>query len=202
MRAKGTSVAAQHDGDEPALGRPRLEASLAKAKVADWAERWWGVMARVAARLLEDRDAAEDAVQRAFMRALSLARSDPHEVERIRNPGAWMAEITRKQAVGVLRTEARRRELRRNNGDEIRDNLFPVPGAERDENPRSEQALEAATRVLTQRQLEVFLLAWDGMADEEIARRLGLKRGTVRRHRTAAIRKLREHMSQGGGTPP
>lgn len=153
-------------------------------------------------RILEDSDAAEDIVQRARMKVLSRARSSPDYVEKIRKPCAWMAEIARKQAFDVLKTEARRSRLRRENGDAIRANLFPKPAVEREEDMRVERVLEAASRVLTERQLAVFLLALEGMSDEEIARELRVKRGTVRRHRTAAIRKLRVHTGQEGGAPP
>ena len=189
----------RHDGDDSDSGRSGGKASGSEEKVVEWVGRWWEMMIWVAARLLEDRDAAEDIGQRVFMKALSIARSDPDEVDGIRKPSAWLVEITRKQASGVLRTEKRRRRLRRENGDEIRDNLFPERDKGSEGDPRAERVLEAAPLVLTERQLGVVRLVWEGMEDDEIARELGLKRGTVRRHRTDAIRKLREHMSQEGG---
>ena len=69
-------------------------------------------MTNLATRLLEDSDAAEDVVQRVFIKALSKARSDPDAIERIRKPQAWLLRTTRNMASGVLRTEARRRRRR------------------------------------------------------------------------------------------
>lgn len=190
-------MAARHDGDE-APDRAGREVSTAEAKVEEWVDRWWEAMTRVAVRLLEDRDAADDVVQRAFMRALSIARTDPKAVKGIRNPSAWLLRITRNLASGVLRTEARRREFRRENGDEIRASLFAEPGAGGERDPRAGRVLKAAPRVLTKRQLEVFGLAWEGMDDEGIAEELGVKGPTVRWHRAEAIRKLRKHLLGGG----
>jgi len=51
---------------------------------------------------------------------------------------------------------------------------------------------------LTNRQLEVFRLAWTGMEEVEIAHELKLSRVTVRRHQTDAIRRLQEHIVSGG----
>ena len=188
-------MAAMHDGDEPASG----EESAAEAKVCEWVESCWEVMKEAATVLLDDRDAAADVAQRAFMTALDRARSDPDEVNGIEKPCAWLVGITRRQAFGVLRTEARRRRLRRENGYEIRENLFPEPGPGSEEDLQAEWVLEAAPKVLTGRQLEVVLIALEGMTDEEITPELDVKRGTVRRHRTDAIRKLRKHVSQAAG---
>ena len=136
-------------------------------------------------------------MQRAFMRALSEGRRDPDEIARIRKPFAWMLKITRNMALDVLETEARRRRLRRENGDEIREILFPEPDAGSERDPRADRVLEAAAGVLTTRQFEVFCLAWEGMNDKDIARDLGMKRNTVRWHRTEAIRRFREYFERG-----
>ena len=165
----------------------------------EWAGMWWEAMRKVAVSRLHDHDVAEDVVQRAFVTALSKARSNPDALNRIRNPLAWLLKITANLASGVLRTEARRHELRRKNGDEIRENLFPDPDAGSETDLRAERFLEAAPSVLTTRQFEVFRLLWEGREIEEVARKLGMKPGTVRWHRMEAIRKLREHMSRRGG---
>ncbi len=72
----------------------------------EWVGSPWEEMTTAAARVLADRDTAKDIVQRAFMKALSIARSDPDEVDGIRKPSAWLVEITRKLAFGVLRTRS------------------------------------------------------------------------------------------------
>ena len=73
-----------------------------------------------------------------------------------KRPRAWLLKITRNMASDVLKTAGHRRLLRRENGDEIRENLFPQPdeGGERDR--RVDQVLEAAPTVLTKRQLQVL----------------------------------------------
>lgn len=170
----------------------------AEAKVVGWLRRWREVMTAAAEPRVGDRDAAEDIVQQASMTALSIARSNPDRVLKIQQPSSWLVRITRNVATGVLRTDARRRRLSKENGGKIRE-LFPNRDAEED--PRAERVREAAPRVLTKRQLEVSGLQLQGMEDDEIARDLGMKPETVRWHRTEAIRRLREHFSrsEGGG---
>lgn len=190
---KGGSVVEQRAGDQPASGRPGLKASRAEAKVEEWVTRSGEATAKLAAHVLMDRDAAEDVVQRVFMMVLSEARSDPDAIERIRNPRAWLLETTRNVALGVLKTKARRRRLRRQNGDRIRESLFPEPDAGSGRDPRAERVLEAAPSVLTKRQHEVFCLRMEAREDAEITREPGMKPGTVRWHWAEAIRRLREY---------
>ena len=192
-------MSARHDGAQPASDRPGPTMSGAEAMVEKWAGKYREAMTKFATKRLEDRDAAEDVVQQAFERALSRARRDPGKIATIRKPLAWMLKITRNKVSDVLRTEGRRRWLRRENGDEIREILFPEPDPGSGQNLRAERVLEEAPRVLTKRQLEVFGLVWEGVKDGEIARELGMKPGTVRWHRMDAIGRLREHVSGGGG---
>ena len=173
-------------GDQPASGRPGLKASRAEVKIEEWSGRWAEAMTKLATHLLMDRHAAEDVVQRAFTKALTEARSNPDLIDRIRNPLAWLLKTTRNMASDVLRTEERRRRLRRENADEIRENLNAEPDAGSGHDPRAERVLEASTMVLTKRQFEVVRLLWEGMEDDEIARELGMMPRTVRWHRAEA----------------
>ena len=156
-------MSARHDGAQPASDRPGPTMSGAEAMVEKWAGKYREAMTKFATKRLEDRDAAEDVVQQAFKRALSRARRDPGKIATIRKPLAWMLKITRNKVSDVLRTEGRRRWLRRENGDEIREILFPEPDPGSGQNLRAERVLEEAPRVLTKRQLEVFGLVWEGV---------------------------------------
>ncbi|MDE0234295.1 MAG: sigma-70 family RNA polymerase sigma factor [Gemmatimonadota bacterium] len=198
MAAQHHGMAAQHQGDEPASDGLGRKATGAEAKVEEWVGKWRAGMVKVAADVLGDIDAAEDIAQEAFMKALHIARSDPAAVFALWNPRAWLVKLTRILASGVLRTKRRRHRLRRENADEIRKKLFPDRYAGKEEESRVERVLETAERVLTNRQLEVFRLAWTGMEEVEIAHELKLSRVTVRRHQTDAIRRLQEHIVSGG----
>ena len=98
----------RHAGRPPDLSRSGREPSCAEAKVEKWAGTHREAMMEEATRLLRNRDAAEDVVQRACVKAFSRARSKPATVGAVRNPRAWMVGITRKRALDVLRTEKRR----------------------------------------------------------------------------------------------
>lgn len=151
-------------------------------------------MTRLAAPLPGDPDAAEDVVQRAFVKAFSTARSKPDVIEKIRKPSAWLLRITRNRASGVLKTEARRRRRGRENGDEVRENLFPQPDEVGEWDLRIDWVLEATPSVLTKRQLQVVRLTLDGMNDREVAQELGIESVTARWHRRETIAKLRSKL--------
>lgn len=82
---------AMRRGDEPA-------ARLFHARLA-------GVLTAHARAILRDGALAEDAAQRAFLRALRARRA---EVRRIRDAQAWMAAVVRREALMLLRAERRR----------------------------------------------------------------------------------------------
>lgn len=138
-------MAGKQRRDEPGADRFGYnKASGAEVVVEQWVCCWWGTMVRVAANRLKDRDVAEDIAQQAFMKALSIARSDPSAVETVRNPCRWLTTITRKLASGLLRTEGRRRRLRRENADEILEQLFPHSDGGSEEDSRLKRVLEIA----------------------------------------------------------
>lgn len=191
-------MAARRNGCEPASGRPGPTVPGAEARVGEWEGKYREAMTMVATRILEDRHLGEDVVQRVFVTVLSEARRDPDKIAKIRKPRAWMLKFTTNMASDMSKTEARRHRIRRENGDEIREILFPEPDAGSERDPRVERVAEAAPIMLTKRQIEVFDLWREGMEDKEIARELGIGRGTVRWHRMEAIRRLREHLGNGG----
>ena len=67
-------MAGKQRRDEPGSGRFVCKVSSAEAVVKQWVRCWWGRMVKVAANRLQDRDAAEDIAQEAFMKARHAGR--------------------------------------------------------------------------------------------------------------------------------
>ena len=150
-------------------------------------------MLAVALRGLDDDgDAAEDIVQKAAVRVLVMARRKPTMVEEVRNPRAWLVRVTKNMVHDARRTKNRRARILFENEDHVRENLFPAVDAGEGVDPRRDEILQVAERILTPRQLAVVHLLFDGMGDPEIALEMGLTPVAVRRHRGEAIRRLQK----------
>lgn len=106
-------------------GDPGGPLSVAEARVGEWAARYRDAMQRIALDVMHDPDDAKDVVQRALVAAVTRMRRKPEAVEQVRNPGGWLARITRNAALDTLRKRARRQRIRRGNEAEIRERLFP-----------------------------------------------------------------------------
>ena len=167
-----------------------------------WVGRWRRAMVSAAVERLGDADAAEDIVQEALAKVLSIARSNPKVVERVRDPRAWLVWITRNLAYDALRKGDRQGRIRLENEDDIRRALFPRLDGGTEGVPEVGQLLDIAQRILTPRQFSVVHLALRGMEDADIALELGLASVTVRRHRGEAIRRLRKELAPPPPPPP
>ena len=164
----------------------------AEERATRWMKRWRTVVVSVAMECVGDPDAAEDIVQEALAKVLSIARSSPNMVGRVRNSRAWLLRVTRNLAYDAVRTEARQNRIRLENKDDIRRVLFQALDDGRELSWKARRVLDIGQRILTPRQLAVVRLTLQGMECAEIASELGLASGTVRWHRREAIRRLRK----------
>ena len=153
--------------------------------------RHLAVAHRVADRILEDTQDAEDACQDALIQALrhldTLGRPEAFR--------AWLLTIVRNRALNMLKT-------RRARGTE------PLASAEAMVDPAADSArgasrAEARERVksalegLTELQRSVVLLFdGEGWTHREIAEQLGISEGSSRVHRHAARTRLRERLEE------
>lgn len=161
---------AMRRGDEPA-------ARLLHARLA-------GVLTAHARAILRDGALAEDAAQRAFLRALRARRA---EVRRIRDARAWMAAVVRREALMLLRAERRRTARQR-------------AGAPRTPPPRTDgaDALHAAIDRLPARLREAVTLRHAcGLTYEQMGLALGISPNTAASRHRLAMTRLRDAL-----TPP
>lgn len=150
--------------------------------------------ARYAARVLGSVDAAEDAVQDAFIRAYEQLRQcrDPD------NFVGWFFLILRNRCLAERRRARTAVELDAAAEQPARDRADR--NAEADDERR---ALDAAVAALTPEQREVFVLRHvEGWSYEDIARRTGLSVGSLKMRMHRGYDRLRELLrSVWDGTP-
>ena len=155
-------------------------------------KRWRVVMVSVAEECVCDPDAAEDIAQEAMAKVLSIARSNPNMVLRVRNSRGWVVRVTRNLAYDAVRKETRQRRIRLENEDDIRTVLVQSLDEGWELSWMALRVLDVGQRSLTPRQLAVVRLTLQGKECVEIASELGIAPGTVRWFRREAIRKLQK----------
>ena len=133
--------------------------------------------------LAKNREAAQDAVQEAFLRYF-MARSGGQPVER---PKAWLFQVVRNFLLDALKASSARKEV----------GLEAVGRwADKRPDPESEyRSAEMSRRLwglLSPRELECFRLRAEGLRYGEIAEVLGLRSGTVGALLARAQKKIRE----------
>ena len=153
----------------------------------------------VALRILGNRQLAEDAAQQAFLQAWRAAST----FEPGRDPAPWLATITRRVAIDMQRSEARRPSTSLEVADADEPALVSLP-------PSAEAVWEtwqvrAAIDELQPEEREVVRLQHiEGHSQSEIATKLGLALGTVKsrshrahQHLASRLKHLREPIDDG-----
>ena len=147
-------------------------------------------MYRVAHRLLNDPDDAEDVRQRVFARLLA----DPSRLDGVGSPGAWLAAAAANAAKNHMRTDSRRRRRhRRRRADPSFTRPAPDPAAPAE---RADEAarLRAALARLPEEQRAILVLRFDaGLTLAEVAEHLAIPLGTAKdraRRAADALRRL------------
>ncbi len=146
--------------------------------------------ARYAARMLGSPDAAEDAVQEAFIRAYD-------QLAQCRDPGnfaGWFFLILRNRCFAE-----RRRRMRAGRPLEEMDHAVAAPDRPDGEVERAERgrALAEALQALTPEQREVFVLKHvEGLSYGDIATRTGASIGSLKMRMHRAYDRLREELKE------
>ncbi|MCX7624212.1 MAG: sigma-70 family RNA polymerase sigma factor [Thermomicrobium sp.] len=174
------------------MGTEDSDASLvAAAQAGDHAafatlvRRYQGVVFAVALRLLGDRDAAEDIVQEAFVRAY-------FGLDRFRgtNFRAWVLRIAHNAALDHLRAARRHPRVPLERAPEPARDVEASPGVE---HTGLQAALEAALALLPPDQRAVVLLVdVEGLPYDEVAEVLEIPVGTVKSRLARARVRLRQ----------
>jgi RNA polymerase sigma-70 factor, ECF subfamily len=195
------AAAAPHDDDQSPADDPvaREESALVRRVQQGDTEafdalvrRYMGRAYRVAYRVLQHREDAEDLVQDSFLRALE--RIDQCAADR--RFGPWFFRILVTQGLNARR-QRKRREMA-----ELTEELAPSPGGPEQDAERAaeqERLRSALDGLPKQQQLIVQLAELEGFNSQEIAEMLKLAAGTVRWHLHQARIALRAALA---GAPP
>lgn len=159
-------------------------------RYAELVDRYRDRYARYAARMLGSPDAAEDAVQDAFVRAFDQLRQcrDPD------NFAGWFFLILRNRCFAEKRREKRQ-------GPSVDEVAAQLPARDRPdgvmEQAEQRRAIQAALLKLTPEQREVFVLKHiEGMAYDEIAKTLGTSVPSLKMRMHRAYDRLREELKE------
>jgi RNA polymerase sigma-70 factor (ECF subfamily) len=153
----------------------------------------------LAYRMMGERQAAEDLVQEAFLRAWRAAGS--YRVERA-SVRTWMLSIVRNRGIDHLRSSASRRRTQYRVDAQTPASQPSEAFGETWRNSQHEQIREAL-RGLPPEQLKVLELAYfSGYTHIEIAKLLDLPLGTVKGRMRWGLKKLREHFDSRGMSMP
>ncbi len=175
--------------DSSAAGRSQTQAGVAALEALYDAQHRCAL--RVAYRILEDLDEAEDVVQEVFLAAWRSGYA--HDPTR-GSVSSWIVVATRHRAIGVLRTRRRRPTKMLELGADLSDG--------------TDVASEVATSVdfevvrqalagLSSKLRQVLDLAYfGGLSQSEIAASLGLPLGTVKGRARLALEHLRSALAE------
>jgi RNA polymerase sigma factor (sigma-70 family) len=162
-------------------------------------QRYGRLVFTVAVRILGDRQLAEDATQQTFLQAWRAAAT----FESDRDPAPWLATITRRVAIDMQRSAARRPaiSLEATSDDEPAFATLP-PSAEAVW--ETWQVRTAIDGLQPDEREVVRLQHLEGYSQSEIAEKLGLAIGTVKsrsyrahQHLASRLKHLREPIDDG-----
>lgn len=152
----------------------------------------------IAARLLDDRAAAEDVVQEVFVTVWTRADQLP---ELRQHPLAWLTAMVRNRAIDVLRR--RRPEVPMqwtgHDGEEHSHDIADASGAPPDQlqAAQGEHHLEDCLGELEDEPRQAVLLAYfEGLTQPELAARLGRPLGTVKAWVRRSLGRLRDCLGE------
>lgn len=152
-------------------------------------ERWFKLLylplGMYALRLLDDADAAEDAVHDAFMKVWERVGDDGCDILNFR---AYLYRAVRNECIAYLK----------NIRDKAPETEFPDVAEEEIDTSFRDARIWKAIDGLPEKCREIFLMSKrDGLSNDEIAEELGLSVKTVKNQMTKAFSRLREALSDG-----
>ena len=158
--------------------------SLVPVTLAELTERHRGEIVRYLARLLGDRQEAEDACQEAFLRAhRAFARLGP-----VANSRAWLYRIATNTGLNAARSRSRRAER----AASVDPDVLPADAGPSPERREELRAMKRAVEALPPRQRAALILRqFQGLGYAEIAATLGGNEVAARANVYQALKKLR-----------
>ncbi|MDC8759661.1 RNA polymerase sigma factor [Janthinobacterium fluminis] len=141
----------------------------------DYLTRRYGELKLRLARVLRNADLAGDALQDTWLRL----HSQPEEGLVVRSPRAYLIRMAANAAVDIRRRHGQ--SLAHEEISELLDLADPAPGPAQVAGARSDlgQLVRLLERLPARQREVIVLVRWEGMAQKEVARRLGVSLRTV-----------------------
>lgn len=164
--------------------------------LGEFFEFYFNRIYNVAYRLVGEHAQAEDVTQEVFLKIHRAA----HQLDPERDPGPWLATLTRNACREQWRRKSHRTERQArslDNGSGIKETLPTGGEGPEDETVRAERDRKVAGALLklpeTLREV-VVLHDYQGLSHEEIAEVVGARSATVRKRYSRALAGLRIHL--------
>jgi RNA polymerase sigma-70 factor (ECF subfamily) len=153
--------------------------------------RYEGPLLRYAARILQNSDEAQDAVQEAF---LSLIRSWNGELKPSPKLESWLYKVTHNYAISLLRKSSRMERFRPQEEETMGGITQPDRGEEFRISDAAREAMRALQKLSPREQQLIILKFFEGKSYNEIAEICGLSIGNVGYILHNALRKLAKQL--------
>ncbi len=150
---------------------------------------------RYTARLVADRNAAQDVVQDTFIR---LHRKWQEPMEDSPKLASWLYRVAHNRAVDHVRRMARRQDLHTRHAEEQPEHVLPDRGEAFRISDAAGQAVTALKSLSLREQQLVILKVYEEKSYKEISDITGLKTGNVGYILHHAMRKMAAQMQRGG----
>ncbi|MDF3837877.1 RNA polymerase sigma factor [Cupriavidus basilensis] len=140
----------------------------------DYLSKRYGDLKRHLTRALRNSDLAEDALHDTWLRVRRL-----EDQETVLNPHGFLLRMAANIAINNLRSQSNA--AQRSEVEALLEVPDPAPGPEQSAAARSEmESLLEIVRRMPQRRRDILLLVrWEGMAQKDVAKRLGVSLSTV-----------------------
>ena len=173
----------------------RIAAALASRDpeaITAVSERFGGFLGGFLTEALPDRGSAEEVLQQVLVEIWRRGPDyDPSRASLL----TWMMTITRSRAID----ERRRRRPEPVEPELVAGAVEEPPGAETDELIERWRVAELLARIPREEATMLRLRFYDGLAQPEIAERLGMKLGTVKSRMVAALARMRDLIEEEEG---
>ncbi|WP_173915350.1 RNA polymerase sigma factor [Halobacillus sp. Marseille-Q1614] len=148
-------------------------------------------------RLLKDQQAAEEVMQDVFIKLWKGKGAGQYVSERGKF-SSWLLTITRNASIDLMRKK-KVQEVEWDSRDSLNENMPVVEEVIQDEEER-DRLRKAIDTLPDQQQRIICLFYFQGLSQREIAEKCDIPLGTVKGRVRLALKKLREHLEEKGGT--
>jgi len=162
-------------------------------------DRYYQLALNLAARVLNERQEAEDVVQEVFLQLWRDASSYRQERG---NVSTWIVAIARSRAIDKLRSRKARRVLDPVGDNEEMQDLaekLPDPAVRPDDLDNQLLVRKAFGSLAVDQRVAIEMAYYEGMSQSEIAEALREPLGTIKTRIRSGLLKLKQALSSGAG---